>query len=721
MALETGDYVGDLVVTNPTSGDAKSQGDDHLRLLKTALKNCFSGFSGHILITGTEAQGSTVNDYVVTADPAITEYTDSSIVFFKAAHTNTGAATLKVSALAAKDIKTIAGAALTAGDLVTNAWYAAVYNGTNFRLVSVTQNYIDQLSLTTALPNQSGNEGEFIRTDGTNANWYPLLSGVGSVLTSNATLTAVSETTQRTAPTGYGMSLTMPDATTVYKEACKYIIDNTQGGFPVILRNNSGTLLGFVPAGKVAISICTDNSTADGVWRFIGADRAGCSAELQTVYLDNIYYSVDIGSGREFILGADSATNYSYCVVYNRLTNTFSNVVQVRAAAVGSAQHAILAAADKVLVVSCTSGSTALEGVIVDTSGANPVPGTAATATLSANLSGFAERGSAIVATSAGWVISYRVATPACELRAITVSGSTVTIGNAATLTGTQGTSTSTGGLIVAATGGVVAASTATTHLYTNHYTQTGATLAVGTGTDTNSGTMTLNRFGAWGNYFAILYNDGGSTVKGGVVSLSGTTTSISAATLFSAGTLDDAEFVGSTKLVVLNNQNANNVNILTNATGTASAGTAITQSTDTTRTIMYVDGNNAIVESGAATGRRFDVIDCSGASPVAGRIIAKSQVGTESIGASNNAAFSKLYGNANISSTKYKRRIYVAHSVADGAGVLSAGIVENGGFYRLHDANMHHVVSSSATGSAESNRWLTDTASVIAKVEGVA
>lgn len=697
-----------------TRGIAK-QIRDEFDLIEAAVNSKLDG------LNGTEAQGATVNDYVVTVSPAITAYSDRSIIAFKATHTNTGAATLKIGSLAAKYLKSVAGAALVAGDIVSDQWYAAIYSGAEFRLLAVTKNYIDQLAMLAALPNQAGNAGEFVRTDGTSANWYPLLSGVGSVLTTNTTLTAASETIQRTAPTGYGMSLTMPDATTVYKEACKFVIDNTQSGFPVCLRNNSGTFLGVVPAGKVAFSICTDNTTTAGTWRFMGVDRAGCTAELQTAYLDTIYYSIDIGSNREFILGSDGATSYSYCVVYNRLTNTFSNVVQVRAAAVGNAQHAILAAADKVLVVSCTSGSTALEGVIVDTSGANPTVGTAATAVLSANLSGFAERGSAIVATSAGWVISYRVATPACELRAITVSGSTVTIGNAATLTGTQGTSTSTGGLIVAATGGVVAASTATTHLYTNHYTQTGATLAAGTGTDTNNGTMTLNRFGAWESYFAILYNDGGTTVKGGVVSLSGTTTSISAATLFPAGALADAEFVGSTKLVVCNDQNASNVNVLTNTTGTASAGTAITQSTDTSRSVCYVDSNNAVIESGTTGGRRFDVIDCSGSSPVAGRIIAKSQVGAESIGVSNNAAFSKLYGNTNISSTKYKRRTHVAHSGADAAPVLSAGIIENNNFYRIHDANMHHVVNTAATGSAETNRWLTDAATVIAKLECVA
>lgn len=39
MGLEAATYVEDLVTTNPPGGDTKAQGDDHIRLVKTALKN----------------------------------------------------------------------------------------------------------------------------------------------------------------------------------------------------------------------------------------------------------------------------------------------------------------------------------------------------------------------------------------------------------------------------------------------------------------------------------------------------------------------------------------------------------------------------------------------------------------------------------------------------------------------------------------------------------
>lgn len=46
MALETATYVGELVSTNPPGTDNKSQGDDHLRLIKATIQATFPGMAG---------------------------------------------------------------------------------------------------------------------------------------------------------------------------------------------------------------------------------------------------------------------------------------------------------------------------------------------------------------------------------------------------------------------------------------------------------------------------------------------------------------------------------------------------------------------------------------------------------------------------------------------------------------------------------------------------
>lgn len=54
MALETGNYITDLVITNPTGGDPKSQGDDHLRLVKKTVKQTFPNINAPVTVTPTE-------------------------------------------------------------------------------------------------------------------------------------------------------------------------------------------------------------------------------------------------------------------------------------------------------------------------------------------------------------------------------------------------------------------------------------------------------------------------------------------------------------------------------------------------------------------------------------------------------------------------------------------------------------------------------------------
>ncbi len=46
MGLETGSFINDLVETNPLSGDSRSEGDNHLRLIKSTLKATFPGMVG---------------------------------------------------------------------------------------------------------------------------------------------------------------------------------------------------------------------------------------------------------------------------------------------------------------------------------------------------------------------------------------------------------------------------------------------------------------------------------------------------------------------------------------------------------------------------------------------------------------------------------------------------------------------------------------------------
>lgn len=62
MGLETGTYISSLNASNPTSTDLKSQGDDHLRLIKSTIKATFPNISG--AVTATHTALNTLTDSV---------------------------------------------------------------------------------------------------------------------------------------------------------------------------------------------------------------------------------------------------------------------------------------------------------------------------------------------------------------------------------------------------------------------------------------------------------------------------------------------------------------------------------------------------------------------------------------------------------------------------------------------------------------------------------
>jgi len=66
MSLESATYIDGLVSANPTSTDVRSQGDDHLRLIKTTLTNTFTELSG--AVTATHSELNVLDDMTATTE-----------------------------------------------------------------------------------------------------------------------------------------------------------------------------------------------------------------------------------------------------------------------------------------------------------------------------------------------------------------------------------------------------------------------------------------------------------------------------------------------------------------------------------------------------------------------------------------------------------------------------------------------------------------------------
>lgn len=94
----------------------------------------YEGNSDSTIYAGNSSGSS--NAYVLTPDPVATGYIAGDTYRFIANFSNTGATTVNVSSLGAKNIKTWDGNALASGDIPQNSFATISYNGTDFRLLS---------------------------------------------------------------------------------------------------------------------------------------------------------------------------------------------------------------------------------------------------------------------------------------------------------------------------------------------------------------------------------------------------------------------------------------------------------------------------------------------------------------------------------------------------------------------------------------------------------
>ncbi|MDY0974993.1 hypothetical protein SOM61_08465 [Massilia sp. CFBP9012] len=150
MAVENVTYLGDLNPATPTGAAPKSEGDDEIRNIKRGLRQSFAGFLGAILVTGTD--GGAPNAYTLTPAQPLVAYSTKMLAVFVPVAGNTGATTMNISGLGPKEVVSVAGVALVAGDLTAGRFYTAFYDGARFRLDNVTQNYVDQLVIAGTVP-----------------------------------------------------------------------------------------------------------------------------------------------------------------------------------------------------------------------------------------------------------------------------------------------------------------------------------------------------------------------------------------------------------------------------------------------------------------------------------------------------------------------------------------------------------------------------------------
>jgi len=150
---------------------------------------------------------SGVDVLTANSNPALTAYTAGNAFYFVVGSTNTGAMTINIDSLGAKDIRRAGSTALAAGDLVTGQTALIVYNGTNFQLLN-------------------GNAFTNLRASGTLTSGSVTYSGALTGGTASLTTTQITSLGVGTAPSGTTGEIRATNNVTAYYSSDRKFKEN---------------------------------------------------------------------------------------------------------------------------------------------------------------------------------------------------------------------------------------------------------------------------------------------------------------------------------------------------------------------------------------------------------------------------------------------------------------------------------------------------------------
>lgn len=278
MGLESGSFINDLVTTNPLGTDTKSQGDDHIRLLKTVIKASFPNSTKAYYIPTSAAK---TGNYTVLSSEQNKEFTGD---------TSGGGFTFTLPSLAAGDagfavafIKitsdtnamTVAPASGTingAASINTTVQYqriTAIWSGTTwYAAFSASNSFVSQL----LAPNGSVGAPAYAFTNDPDCGWYRIgannlgfaLNGakVLDVTTSGMVVTGTLQSTGALTVSAGGITVTAGGISVVAGTCALQAITGTTYAGTDSIKTTSGNGIGYATGAGSTVTQITSMSTA---------------------------------------------------------------------------------------------------------------------------------------------------------------------------------------------------------------------------------------------------------------------------------------------------------------------------------------------------------------------------------------------------------------------------------------------------------------------------
>jgi hypothetical protein len=332
MALETGTFISDLVATNPPSNDPKSEGDNHIRLIKSTVKNTFPNVDGAVTASPGELNildGATLDTAELNVLDGVTASTAEINLLDGVTSTTDEINSIHLKA-------NIDSPTLTGTPRAPTG--AAGSGGTQI----ATHDYVNSTILNVSLPGQAGNAGALMQTDGTNANWTKTINGGVVKLLSGGDIVGTTEAQSISNKTinQKDALFTLQDDADLTKQAKFECSSIATGTTRIITFPNEDITLGESPKKLLQTFTLSANSlnwdiipTIDDkydVYEFEFYKLTNVNALSQTLYMrfrvgstfiSTVTYYGHLGGGATNSISLEVSTNFSTCIGAGNIGN----------------------------------------------------------------------------------------------------------------------------------------------------------------------------------------------------------------------------------------------------------------------------------------------------------------------------------------------------------------------------------------------------------------